>query len=124
MSAGGSAHLEGDRLAGKVALIVGAGSTGDYPGTGSAMACLFAAQGARVVVMGRTEEHTARTVGAVLAIGGEAVASLGDTTVAADCAAAVQAALDAYGRLDVVVNNVAVHKHVTVDGFDEDVWDE
>ena len=54
--------IRGSRLAGKVALVVGGGSTGDYPGTGSAIARLFAAQGARVAVMGRTEEHTTSTV--------------------------------------------------------------
>jgi NAD(P)-dependent dehydrogenase (short-subunit alcohol dehydrogenase family) len=53
--------IRGRRLAGKVALVVGGGSTGDYPGTGSAIARLFAVQAARVVVMGRTEDHTMRT---------------------------------------------------------------
>lgn len=117
-------QLGGTRLAGKVALVVGGGSTGGYPGTGSAIARLFAAQGARVVVMGRTELHTDRTVQQVAAAGHEAVAFIGDTTRRADCEDAVETASDRYGRLDVVVNNVAVHKLVSVDAFDEVIWEE
>ncbi len=114
----------GTRLAGKVALIVGAGSTGDYPGTGSAMARLFAAQGARVIVMGRTEGHTARTIEQIGAAGHEAIPFIGDTTRRDDCLGAVKTAGDHYGRLDVLVNNVAVHKSVAVDHFDEATWDQ
>ncbi len=117
-------ELSGTRLTGKVALVVGGGSTGDYPGTGSAMACLFAAQGARVVVMGRTQTHSARTVEQIRIAGHEAVAFIGDTTRRADCEGAVATARERYGRLDVVVNNVAVHKAVAVEEFDEAVWDE
>jgi len=114
----------GARLEAKVALVVGGGSTGDYPGTGSAMARLFAAQGARVVVMGRTPDRTQKTVSAILEAGGEAAAFVGDTTRAQDCEAAVSTALARFGRLDVLVNNVAVHKSVSLDAFDPEVWDE
>lgn len=116
--------IRGSRLAGKVALVVGGGSTGDYPGTGSAIARLFAAQGARVVVMGRTEDHTARTVDQIRAAGDEAMRVLGDTTFADDCRRAVSTAVQRYGRLDVLVNNVAVHKSVSGDNFDDAVWNE
>ena len=114
----------GSRLAGRVALVVGGGSTGDYPGTGSATARLFAAQGARVVVMGRTEAHTQRTVEQIQDAGDQAVAFVGDTTRQRDCEAAVGHAQSHYGRLDVLVNNVAVHKSVSLDAFDEAVWDQ
>jgi NAD(P)-dependent dehydrogenase (short-subunit alcohol dehydrogenase family) len=124
MSDESTRSISGTRLADKVALVVGGGSTGDYPGTGSAIARLFAAQGAKVVVMGRTEAHTEKTVAKIEATGGTAVAVLGDTTVTADCEAAVGAARENFGRLDVVVNNVAVHKSVQLDSFDEAIWDE
>lgn len=114
----------GTRLAGKVVLVVGGGSTGEYPGTGSAMARLFAAQGAMVVVMGRTMERTAKTVAQIAAAGGQATAVVGDTTVATDCERVANTAVECYGRLDVVVNNVAVHKSVSVEDFDEQVWTE
>jgi len=114
----------GTRLAGRTALIVGGGSTGDYAGTGSATAVLFAAQGCNVVVMGRTEERTAKTVGLIEEVGGHGVPFVGDTTTLDDCRRAVATAAEHFGRLDIVVNNVAVHKGVSVDDFDEAVWDE
>jgi hypothetical protein len=107
--------LRGSRLEGEVALVVGGGVTGGYPGTGSAMARLFAAQGAKVVVIGRTVEHTEKTVAQIEQAGHEAVAVAGDTTRAGDCERAVSAAVERYGRLD----NVAAHKGVSVDNFDE-----
>jgi NAD(P)-dependent dehydrogenase (short-subunit alcohol dehydrogenase family) len=117
-------ELRGTRLGGRVAVVVGGGSTGDYPGTGSAIARLFAAQGAKVVVMGRTPERTARTVTQVTDAGDEAVAVVGDTTRADDCQHAAETAVARFGRLDIVVNNVAVHKAVSVDDFDDGVWNE
>jgi NAD(P)-dependent dehydrogenase (short-subunit alcohol dehydrogenase family) len=119
-----SSALAGTRLSGRTALIVGGGTTGDYPGTGSAIARLFSAQGASVVVMGRSAQHTERTVSDVRSEGGIAVSAVGDTTRAADCRSAVDAAVGRFGRLDVVVNNVAVHKGVSVDEFEDQVWDE
>src|SRR5215208_3112832 len=117
-------ELKGQRLTGKVALVVGGGSTGDYPGTGSAMARLFAAQGCRVGVVGRSTEHTQKTVDEIEAAGGDAIAVQGDTTVRADCHRIVETVVDHFGPIDVLVNNVAVHKFVTVDDIDDDVWNE
>ena len=113
----------GERLAGRVALVVGGGSTGEYPGTGSATARLFAAQGAAVAVVGRTAEHTQRTVDDITAERGRAIALLGDTTSSADCARVVDEAVASFGGLDIVVNNVAVHSGVSIEGFDEAEWD-
>jgi NAD(P)-dependent dehydrogenase (short-subunit alcohol dehydrogenase family) len=74
--------------------------------------------------MGRTQEHTASTVDQIRAAGGEAMAVLGDTTLAEDCRRALTTATGQYGRLDVLVNNVAVHKSVPADDFDDAVWNE
>ncbi len=114
--------LHGERLTGKVAMVVGGGSTGDYPGTGSAMATLFAAQGAKVGVVGRTDEHTNKTVDIIVNQGAEAFAVKGDTTQQEDCARVVDAVVERYGRLDILVNNVAVHEFVSIEGFDEPTW--
>jgi NAD(P)-dependent dehydrogenase (short-subunit alcohol dehydrogenase family) len=117
-------EMHGSRLEGKVALVVGGGSTGDYPGTGSATARLFAAQGARVAVMGRTEGHTLVTVEEIRAAGGDAVPVIGDTKQRPDCARVVDETVKTWGQLDVLVNNVAVHRSVDVERFDEDAWDD
>lgn len=113
----------GTRVQGMVALVVGGGSTGDYPGTGSATAMLLAAQGARVAVMGRSAERTQRTVDAIAEAGGTAIAVTADVTTSDGCAGAVHAAVGAFGQLDILVNNVAVHDHVSLDDFDEARWD-
>jgi NAD(P)-dependent dehydrogenase (short-subunit alcohol dehydrogenase family) len=117
-------ELRGRRLAGKVALVVGGGSTGDYPGTGSAMATLFAAQGCKVGVAGRSADHTQKTVDAIAESGDEAIAVLGDTTNREDCARIVETVVARFGPIDVLVNNVAVHKMVDVDAIDDDLWTE
>ena len=112
------------RLAGKVAIVVGGGSTGETAGTGSAIAVLFAAQGAKVVVVGRSESNTSKTVAQIEAAGDEAVGVLGDATVDADCRRFAQSAVERFGHLDIVVNNLGTGAGPTVAAFDELAWDE
>lgn len=93
--------MSGDRLAGKVALVTGAGS-----GIGRASAERFAAEGAQVVVVDiRCAEETAA---AIEAAGGEALAL--DTDVADEAAveAMAAAALERCGRVDVLMNNAGI----------------
>ncbi len=87
-------------LAGRVALVTGASS-----GIGRATAQLFAREGARVVAVARSVEGGSETVRTIQAAGGEAIFVRTDVTRSDDLRAAVAAALDAYGKLDVAVNN-------------------
>src|SRR5712692_7342203 len=91
------------RLANKVALVTGAGS-----GFGRATAQLFAREGARVVVVDVNEDSGCQTVDAVRSEGGEATFVRADVTKALDAEAMVRAAIDAYGRLDVIFNNAGI----------------
>lgn len=91
------------RLAGKVAVITGAGRN-----IGKAMAERFAAEGARVVVADNHEGRASAVVDGIAAQGGEAIAVIVDVTREDDVARMVATAVDAYGRLDVLVNNVAI----------------
>jgi NAD(P)-dependent dehydrogenase (short-subunit alcohol dehydrogenase family) len=90
-----------DRLAGKVALITGAAS-----GMGRAAAELFAAEGARVVVTDVTDG--AATVDAITRTGGDAVFVRADVSSSDECDVMVRAAVERYGRLDVLYNNAGI----------------
>lgn len=95
-----------DRLSGKVALITGAGSVGPGWGNGRAAAVLFAQQGARIVAsdidMGSMEETRAL----IAETGAEAEFVTCDVTDSSAIKAMVDTAMDRFGRIDALVNNV------------------
>ena len=95
-----------DRLAGKVALVTGAGSQGAGVGTGKAIACVFAREGARVCLLDREPARAAETLRMIEAAGGDAFVHAADVTTEDGCEGAVRAAMSRYGQLDVLVNNV------------------
>jgi NAD(P)-dependent dehydrogenase (short-subunit alcohol dehydrogenase family) len=88
------------RLDGKVALLAGATS-----GIGRAMAEIFAAEGARVVVGGRRQHEGEAVAHAISAHGGQAVYRQLDVSDEASVEGAVRFAVSAFGRLDVLVSN-------------------
>jgi NAD(P)-dependent dehydrogenase (short-subunit alcohol dehydrogenase family) len=97
------------RLAGKAAIVVGAGQTpGDTIGNGRATALLFAREGARVLAVDRRGESAEETAAMIRGEGGEARAFEADATHEPDCAALVRCCVEAYGRIDVLHNNVGV----------------
>jgi len=87
-------------LEGKAALVTGAGQ-----GIGRGIALAVAKAGAAVVVLERDAVTGARTAGEVEELGADAIAVAGDVRVRADCEAAVAAAVDRFGGVDVLVNN-------------------
>ena len=91
------------RLENKVCLITGAGS-----GMGRTASLLFAREGAKVVVAEVNAGAAEETLGQVRAAGGEAITAVTDVTRADDCRAMVEAALLAYGRIDVLYNNAGI----------------
>jgi NAD(P)-dependent dehydrogenase (short-subunit alcohol dehydrogenase family) len=111
---------------GKVAIITGAGN-----GIGRAHALLFAKEGARVVVndvggardgtgAGSAADDVVREIGDA---GGKAVASRDSVTSAEGAAAIVKRAMDAFGRVDVLVNNAGILRDKTFLKMDEPMWD-
>ncbi len=112
----------------RVALVTGAGR-----GIGRAYALRLAAYGARVVVNdagvatdGRAtdEDPAAEVVAEIVAAGGEAVAQRGDVGDSAVGDALVAVALDAWGRLDIVVNNAGFGRPRMVFNLGDDEWDD
>ena len=109
-------------LAGKVAIVTGGGAAGDGIGNGRAAAILLAKAGARVVVVDRDKAMAGRTVEMIREVKGEAIALEADVTQARDCAAMVQAALDTFGRLDLLDNNVGIGSRGSVVDEPEETW--
>ncbi|KAI3573505.1 short chain dehydrogenase reductase [Fusarium oxysporum f. sp. albedinis] len=96
-------------LQGKVAIVTGAGCTGDGIGNGRAAAILLAEDGASVVCVDRQEDWARKTTEYVAANGkGEAIVCTGDVTKEGDCARIVQDAITKYGRVDILINNVGI----------------
>ena len=93
----------------KVAIVVGGGQTpGETIGNGRATAVQFAREGARVLVADRDLASAEETLGLITDEGGEALACQADVRHEPDIEAMVGTALDAWGKIDILHNNVGV----------------
>jgi len=95
-------------LAGKVAILSGGGAIGDGIGNGRAAAILLARAGTKVLVADLDLKLAERTVEMIEAEGGTAAALSCDVTREAECRRLVEAAVDRWGRLDLLDNNVGI----------------
>lgn len=94
--------------------------TGATRGIGRACAEAFLAEGARVAINGRTEHSVAA---AMPGFTGEVIAAPGDVASASGCKAVVEATLDAFGGLDVLVNNAGIFTRSRIEDIEESDWD-
>jgi NAD(P)-dependent dehydrogenase (short-subunit alcohol dehydrogenase family) len=115
-------------LDGKVALVTGAGG-----GLGRAHAMLLAAEGAKVVVndLGGARDGTGAStsmadgvVDEILAAGGEAVAHYGSVTSREDAQGMVDAAVNQYGKIDILIANAGILRDKSFKNMTDDMWDE
>lgn len=111
------------RLDGRVALVVGAGSIGAGWGNGKAAAALFAREGARVFCVDRNTAAAEETAAIISGDGGQAIPYTADISSRSDIRAMVSACFDAYGRIDVLNNNVGIFEPGNVVDLAEDAWD-
>jgi NAD(P)-dependent dehydrogenase (short-subunit alcohol dehydrogenase family) len=104
------------KLENKIAVVTGGGR-----GIGRAIALRFAKEGARVVVMARSEGQIDETCKQMMALGGEAFGVTGDVSKKADIENLVRKSLDRFGPPDILVNAAGISKRsLTVDYDDED----
>jgi len=106
------------RLNGKVVLVAGGGM-----GIGRACALLFAAEGARVMVGDIDEQAGAKTARDIQAAGGQACCVAADMAEWGGVQRLVEAALEAYGRVDVLFTSVGIYARGKLTELDERVWD-
>jgi len=97
------------RLDGKRVIVMGAGQTpGETIGNGRAIALLFAREGGHVLCADRRGDRAEDTAAMIVEQGGRGYARQADITRASDCAGVVAAAMERWGRIDILVNNVGI----------------
>ncbi len=115
------------RFDGQVAVVTGGGR-----GIGRAVALLLAQEGAKVVVCdlggevrggGADASVAEEVVAEIAAAGGTAIASCADIAAMDGAASAVAAAIDSWGRLDILFNGAGIIRRGMIHEMDEDVWD-
>src|ERR671917_1526494 len=103
----------------RVAIITGSGS-----GLGRVLAHRFAAEGAAVVVADVVEQYAITVADEISGAGGRSLAQTTDVTNAADVDAMVEAAREAFGSVEILINNAAKATDVDFLDVSEEAWDE
>ena len=110
------------RLSNKVAIVTGAASRGEGVGNGAATAILFAREGAKVVLVNRDLQRGQALEQQIRAEGGEAAAFVADVTQPEAAEAMAAFAVERYGRLDILHNNVGIGSPGTAETVDLGQW--
>ena len=112
--------MSGDELRGRVAIV-----TGSARNIGRAIALALAESGAAVVINARSSTADAEAVaGEIVNAGGKAIAKVADIGTPAGANDLIAAAIDKFGRLDMLVNNAAVRREVDFEKLDYAEWRE
>jgi 3-oxoacyl-[acyl-carrier protein] reductase len=105
------------RLENKVAMITGAGS-----GIGRETALLFAKEGAKVAITGRTADKLEEVCREIYENGGKAIFKIGDVSKREDMDDVVNTALNEFGKIDILINNAGVTKDALVTKMTKEQW--
>src|SRR5271169_138738 len=111
------------RLSGKVAIVAGAASSGPGVGIGKATSMLFAREGAKVLLVNRSQERAKSLSAEIEREGGECSIYIGDVTRAQDAERMVATAIQRYGKLDILHNNAGSGAPGTVVSVTDEIWD-
>ncbi len=106
------------KLEGQVAIVTGAGRN-----IGEAIARLLAAEGARVAIVDADRKRGESVASDIRAKGGEAVALVADVSKGGEVEGAVAEVARRFGRIDILVNNVAISDNKTILDITEEEWD-
>jgi NAD(P)-dependent dehydrogenase (short-subunit alcohol dehydrogenase family) len=106
------------RLAGKVAIITGGGT-----GIGRAISLAFAKEGAKVALFGRRLDKLEEAAAQIKSCAGEVISIVGDVTKSADTINAVTQTEQAFGPVNILVNNAGTLSVSTVETISEEDWD-
>ena len=106
------------KLKDQVAIVTGAGRN-----IGEEIAKLFAAEGAKVAIVDLDKTRGERVASAIKAAGGDATLFVADVSKGADVAALVKDIVARYGRIDILVNNVAISDNKHIFDITEEEWD-
>jgi NAD(P)-dependent dehydrogenase (short-subunit alcohol dehydrogenase family) len=106
------------KLKGQAAIVTGAGRN-----IGEAIARLFAAEGAKLAIVDLDRGRAERVAASLREAGGDAHAIVADVSKGDDAAAAVRETVRRFGRVDILVNNVAISDNKTILDITEEEWD-
>lgn len=113
-----------NRLRDKVAIVFGAGLSAEGMTNGAAAALVYAREGAKIIAVDISVDAAERVAVMIGDEGGQAVPIVADVTRRDQVEAAVKQGLGAYGRIDILHNNVALNKPGGPVEMDEEVWDQ
>ena len=111
------------RLEGKIALIIGAGCIGPGWGNGRAAAAIFAREGAKIFGVDINSDSMTETIARVKETGGEIKTHVCDVTENRQVADMTKACVSAYGRIDILLNNVGGSAAGGAAELSEEAWD-
>ena len=106
------------KLKGQVAIVTGGGRN-----IGEQIAKLFAAEGARIAIVDMDKGRAERVAGEITGAGGDAAAFVANVASSRDVADTVKAVVERFGRIDILVNNVAISDNKHILEITEEEWD-
>ena len=112
-----------NRLEGKVAIVVGAGTRGEGVGNGKAAAITFAREGAKVLCVDLDGAAAEATADAIRNEGGRAETYVANVANAQDCQRIIETCIEHFGKVDVLHNNVGIGDGKEIVDVTEEDWD-